>query len=276
MRIFDRIDRDLLDRRDSQLWMLAIAMIFILATGLAVLMYPAVSNFPEEVSGPILRRIFVGFCALSGLLVGYLIDRHLTIRRLRRELVEEHRRNKELREAGSEDILSSLPGFGQFQDRLSMEFRRASRSQTALSLLVVHVTTSEKLNDPVEIREAQADAAKTLLRKLRGEDSIHQISPGVFGIVLPGLARAQATRVLERLAEGLHDASGASARFRFDIRASSYPEDAATAREMEEIARAGLPQARLEVEPAGGIAVLAGPPSGTAESGEENGEGRAA
>jgi len=275
MRIFDRIDPTTLDHRDTQLWVLALGMIFILACGLAVLMYPAVFNAPVvEVSGLFFRRLFLAFCVMSALLVGYLMDRHLTIRRLRRDLVEEHRRNLELRERGSEDILSSLPGLGQFQDRLSMEFRRASRSQTPLSLLVVNVTSSEKLRDPADIREALADAAKTLIRKLRGEDSIHQLYPGLFGIVLPGLARAHATRVLERLVEGLHDASGASSRFAFEVRTSSYPEDTNSAREMEEIARASFPRPRTELNPPGALPVLVEEPAGVAGEGAEDPKGR--
>lgn len=246
MPIFDRIDPLMLDRRDTQLWILASAMILILTSGLAVLMYPAVFNLPMEVSGPILRRAFLSFCVLSLLFVGYLTERHLTIRHLRRDLVEEHRRNLELRDRASADILSSLPGLGHFQDRLSMEFRRASRSQMPLSLLVIQVHPSERLGDPSERQAALADAAKTLMRKLRGEDSIHQLCLGVFGIVLPSLTRLQVSRVTERLAEGLHDASGADRRFTFEIRGCSYPDEVTTARELEETARLSCRQAQVD------------------------------
>jgi hypothetical protein len=41
--------------------------------------------------------------------------------------------------------------------------------------------------------------------------------------------------------EGLHDASGASTRFLFDVHVINYPEHAGTAREMEEAARSLFP-----------------------------------
>ena len=48
MRIFDRIDPLNLNRRQWELWVLALSVILILTTGLALLMYPtAFSNDPS-------------------------------------------------------------------------------------------------------------------------------------------------------------------------------------------------------------------------------------
>jgi hypothetical protein len=67
-----------------QLSVLVIVTIIVLATGLALLMYPAVFSNQAVPSGRTLRIGFFGFCALSVLLVGYLVDRQMTIRQLRR------------------------------------------------------------------------------------------------------------------------------------------------------------------------------------------------
>jgi GGDEF domain-containing protein len=241
MRIFDRIEAATLDRRDVQLWVLALGMIFVLAAGLALLMYSAISAPAEALSGPVVWKGFYGFCILSILLVSYLLERQMVIRKLRRALEEERRQNIQLRHQASADLLETLQGFGHFQDRLSMEFRRATHIQQALSLLVVRLRPSRRLTNSEEIATAWGDAAKVLVRKLRGEDSVYLFAPGVFGIVLPGVLSADANRVVERLAEGLTDASGASERFSFDIQAVNYPEHVAAAIEMEQLARSYLP-----------------------------------
>jgi hypothetical protein len=139
MRVFDRVDPTMLDRRELHLWLLAITVILILATGTALLMYPAVFSGPIVLSGPTLRRTFFGFCALSILVAGYFLDRQLTIHQLRKQLVEEQSRMMQIRCEASAELLESLPGISHFQDRLAMEFRRASNTQQSLSLLTVHL-----------------------------------------------------------------------------------------------------------------------------------------
>jgi hypothetical protein len=50
-----------------------------------------------------------------------------------------------------------------------------------------------------------------------------------------------AYRISTRLTEGLHDASGASTRFLFDVHLINFPEHASTAWEMEEEAHSFFP-----------------------------------
>ena len=79
-----------------------------------------------------------------------------------------------------------------------------------------------------------------MTRKLPAEDSIYCLRRGVFGIVLPGVGTENAHRISTRLTEGLHDASGASSRFLFDVNLINYPEHASSAREMVEAVRSLL------------------------------------
>ncbi len=244
MQIFDRIDPATVDRREWQLWLLTLSVIIVLAAGMALLMYPTAFSQPIVLAGATLRKSFFGFCALSILLVGYLLDRQLVIRHLRRALIEEQTRNVRLRQEASADLLESLPGFGHFQDRLAMEFRRAVNLRQALSLLVVSLRAGRNFTDPAEIATAYGDAAKALVRKLRGEDSIYRFAHGVFAIVLPGVTGIDAHRVADRISEGLIDASGASDRFTSEARVINYPEHVGSAREMEQMARTFLPEGR--------------------------------
>src|SRR5208337_937136 len=125
MWIFDRIDPLNLDRRQWELCMLTLTVILILAVGMALLMYPEALSNDLIVSGSTKRKIFFGFCALSVLLVGYLLDRQIVIRQLRQRLAEERKRVVKIRHEASVDLLATLPGFDPFRDRLAMEHRRA-------------------------------------------------------------------------------------------------------------------------------------------------------
>ena len=253
MRIFDQIDPLNLNRRQWELWMLALTVILILAVGMALLMYPAALSNDLIVNGTTKRKIFFGFCALSVLLVGYFLDRQIVISQLRQRVAEEHQRFVAMRHEASVDLLATLPGFTLFRDRLAMEHRRAASTHLPLSLLVVQLEPSPQLPDKDEIDTAFGDAAKALTRKLRAEDSIYRFRRGVFAIILPGVGTENAYRILSRLTEGLHDASGASTRFSFDVHVINYPEHANSAREMEEAARCLFPTeclAAQEVEAA--------------------------
>ncbi len=236
MQIFDQIDPSKLDRRDTQLWMLALAMLVIFAGGIALLLYPAAFAVPVVLTGNFLKRMFLSFCVFSLLIVGYLMERRIVIQQLRRRLREEQRRARQLLNQASADLLHTLPGFEHFRDRLAMEFRRAAHSQTPLSLVIASLKPSYPLREGGEVESAYGDAAKALIGKLRGEDSIYLFRSGVFCVVLPGVSTENAHRVSARLTEGLTDASGASDRFSFILRVISYPEHAGTAREMERAA----------------------------------------
>ncbi len=242
MKIFDRVDPLTLDRREWQLWFLALTVILVLAVGLALLMYPAVFAHPVVLSGMTMRKSFFGFCALSVLVLAYLVDRQIVIAQLRKRLAEEQRLIIRVRHEASADLLATLPDFEHFQDRLTMEYRRAAATEQPLSLVMIVLKPSRTLSATIEVATAFGDAAKALVRKLRGEDSIYLFSPGVFCVVLPGVAADNAYRVANRLTEGLEDASGASSRFSFEVRAFNYPEHARSAREIEEAVRAFVPR----------------------------------
>ena len=241
MHVFDRIDPTTIDRRDWQLWLLAVAVILVLSGGVALLMYPAVFSEPLALSGSMFHQVFFAFCILCFLLVGYLMDRHILIRRLRHQLVEEHQRSVKLLEQASAELLQGLPGLDHFRDRLAMEVRRASTLQQPVSLLIVGLQPSRELKIAGGESTAFGDAAKSVIRRLRREDSIYIFRHGIFGIVLPATSASQAGRVMGRLQEGLTDAGGASGRFSFEIRLVNFPEHAGTTHELEKQAILAFP-----------------------------------
>src|SRR5271157_156781 len=231
--IFDKVSQKTLDRRDRQLSILALIMVVILGGGMALLMYPTVFGKAAVIPVAPSKTLFFGFCALCILMVVYLVNRMFVVRNLRGSLAEEREQLAQVLQQSSAELLGTLMGFSHFQDRLTMDFRRATQINEPLSMLLVHLKLSKVFAQGPQSQVALGDAAKVLSRKLRMEDSLFRLSDEVFGIVLPGAADASAQQTASRFAEGLADASGASNRFTTEIQVVNYPDHVSSASEME-------------------------------------------
>jgi GGDEF domain-containing protein len=248
VRLFDRVDSSSVEKRELQLAVFSVSVIAVLMAGLAVLMYPSIETHPVLFSARTLKISFLGFCGLSVLLIGYLVDRQILVHRLRHDVRAAEARFSELHKQVGKDLLDALSGMNHFQDRLTMEFRRAVNTRDTLSVMVVRLTPNANLGNPADVTAALGDAVKAISRRLRREDSLYHFSEGAFGIMLPGVNVQNARIVTARLAEGLHDVSGALERFSHDIKIFNYPQHAATASELEKAVRELLP-AELISEP---------------------------
>ena len=233
MRFFDGMPSGTLERREMQLILFACSTIIVLSGGLALFMYPVVFSQTGLTPTRTMSIAFFGFCALSILLAGYLLDRQATIGRLRQQIREERRRASEALKQASAELLEALPNFRSFQDQLSMEYRRDAAAKQNLSVLIISTRVHQALFEPSLNMSFLGDAAKAISRKLREQDSIYLLSHGHFGVILPGVDALTAKRVSVRLVEGLTDAAGASNRFSFRVDAISYPEQTSTAHDLE-------------------------------------------
>jgi GGDEF domain-containing protein len=232
-----------LERREFQLSLFASFSILVLAGGLALLMYPVVFSTREYSPTRASRIAFFGFCALSCLLAAYILDRQRTIHRLRVQLAMDRKRSSEALKQASADLLSTMPNFNTFEDRLTMEFRRAVAADLKLSVLVISIKLQGAFSEPSLEMSALGDAAKAISRKLREQDSIFILRPSYFGVILPGIDQKGVQRVVAKIAEGLPDAAGVSDRFSFKIEAISYPEQISSAHDLELAVSGWLPEA---------------------------------
>lgn len=240
MHIFDRLDPLKLDRRNAQLWMLAIALIVILVAGIALILYPAAFEETVNISGSWMRSIYFSFCVLSSLMVGYLMERRIAIRILSQRLKEEKGRNARLLQQASLELLETLPKFAHFQDQLTMDFRRATSANQPLSVIVIALAPGDS-HEADDLVNAYGDAAKSILRRMRREDSLYHFRPGVFGVLVPSAGAADANTVGKRLEEGLCEISGRDHRFSFDLKVINYPKDVSSAREIQNAAASAFP-----------------------------------
>ena len=228
MGTLNRTELDRLERRELQLTILAVVFVLVLAGGLAAFMYPLVFLHPVGNKWT-LRVAFFGFCALTVLFVGYLLEHQRTVRQLKQQLLAELERNVTLQQQASVDLLQSMPDQSYFWDRLTMEYRRAMSMQKTLSLLLV------------KAKAASSDAAKAMARKLRPTDSIYRLAPDLFALVLPETDAINAKRIAVRLQEELQEVRAKHGKA-FDITAHNYPEHVNSAHELEDIVKSLLPE----------------------------------
>jgi GGDEF domain-containing protein len=241
MATIDRQELDRLERRGMQLTIFSAVFVLVLASGLAMFMYPLVFVHPEgEANKWTLRVAFFGFCALTVLFVSYLFDRQRSFNKLKEQLLAELERNVALQLQASADILKSMPDQKYFWDRLTMEFRRSLTMEKTMSLVLVKVK-SAAATSANDRKSALGDAAKALSKKLRPTDSIYRLSDELFGIVLPETDTLNAKRIAIRLQEDLQTIR---ARYgtTFEITAHNYPEHVKSSHELEDIVKSVLPE----------------------------------
>ncbi len=232
-----------LERRELQLSLFAASAIAVLAAGLVLLMYPAVFANRESSSSRTPQIAFYGFCILSCLLVAYIVDRQLTIHRLRIQIAQERVQTSEALRRASADVLSAMPNASTFDDRLAMEFRRAATAELKLSVMVIAIKLNAPFTESDLAMSALGDSASAVSRKLRQQDSIFILRRTYFGVILPGLGQGSIQQVCERISEGLSDVAGASNRFSFKIETVSYPEQTSSAYDLELAVIGWLPEA---------------------------------
>jgi hypothetical protein len=239
MATINRQELDHLERRELQLTIMAAVFVFVLASGLAVFMYPLVFVHPDFANRWTLRVAFFGFCALTLLFIGYLLERQSTVRKLKQQILEELERNIEIRLQASADLLQTMPDINHFWDRLTMEYRRAMTMQKNLSLLLVRarVGAASAASDNAS---ALGDAAKAMSRKLRPTDSIYHLAPDLFGLVLPETDTLNAKRIAVRLQEELQSVRSKHGGT-FETTVHNYPDDAQSSHELEDIVKSMLP-----------------------------------
>src|ERR1700738_2969086 len=177
MATINRQELDHLDRRELQLTVVASVFVFVLASGLAVFMYPMVFVHPDAANKWTLRVAFFGFCTLTLLFIGYLLERQRTVSKLKQQILEELERNIELRLQASADLLQGMPDINHFWDRLTMEYRRAMSMQRNLTLLLVRAKLGAATAG-VDNTSALCDAAEAMSRKLRPTDSLYRLAAG--------------------------------------------------------------------------------------------------
>ena len=187
MLVYDKIRPEELDRRELQLTLLACSTILILGAGLALLMYPVVFSRSNAPTSMMLRNAFYGFCTLSALLAMYLVDRQMTILRLRRQIAEDRRRAAESRIEASAELLNADSRSDLVQGSAGHGIPPGGGRDQVLSVLVITVKLPEDVASTPTAISRLSDAAKAISRKLREQDSVYVLRPPASAPSFPTL-----------------------------------------------------------------------------------------
>src|SRR5262249_8130981 len=115
--------------------------------------------------------------------------------------------NQILHRLSSEDGLTRVANRRRFDEALEKECRRARRSRTSLSLIMIDIDSFKRYNDGYgdekgdECLKAVAKRLESLLK--RPGDLCARYGGEEFGIILPGTPPAGAFKVAERLRAGV-------------------------------------------------------------------------
>ena len=211
-----------LEVQDNRLWILTVALMFILGVSLLSFMFPAVFWFADErkFSAPV--RAFVGFGILQLLSLIYIVQKQSSVRTLRTRLYEALSAASRNESAVLATAFLALPGNTQLKDSLSMEYRRAASSHETLSLIL--------LDCPDAPAEFMGKIAKQLAPALGRKEALYRCSEHTLVAILPGVPLKNAES-LGYLAKVLFEQISPSAGVR--VVATAYPEKAESYSELK-------------------------------------------
>ncbi len=232
----EETDLRALERREGQLWLLAIVMITVLAAGLVLTAWPMLRSGQADRT----QKAFLGLVVLTLLFNAYLIERQGKIKKLRRRLIESEARNLAVVLQASKTLLASLPGEEQFNDRLAMDVKRATALGQPISVVAFKIEMPADSAEELK-SEAWGQAAELIVPHLKEGESLYRRAEGVFCMLHVACPHDDAEHAAATLGEALAtDERMMKLAARIRTRVTTYPDDTQSLHEMEQLAVRGL------------------------------------
>jgi GGDEF domain-containing protein len=211
-----------IDRQEWQLWLLAVVLVLLLGVSLLSFMFPSAFWFSDERMAGAPQRAFLGFIVLLGLVLMYMVQRQVEVRRLRRRLREALMSAAETEKRALAAAFDSIPGVQQFQDSLSMEFRRASVAGDPMAVVFFDVSSPG-----VEEMGRVAQVFRLMMR--RGE-GLFRLADNAIAVILPGARTADARSFAGQAEQNVR---GQLAGERITATVTCYPEGSTSLAELQ-------------------------------------------
>ena len=197
-----------LERRDWELWILALAMVGILAAGYFFVIFPVVflGQKTININASVSPQLLIGQLVLVLLFLVYLVHKHMQLRSLRTESTIE---TVNFQIAHSQLLLDPLTKAltrSALEEILAKEIKRVGRSQGMIALLYVDVNDFKKVNNRyghISGDLVLTEVGAILKNCVRGSDYIIRMGGDEFLSVLVDTDESGAEVVKRRINQGV-------------------------------------------------------------------------
>lgn len=195
---------DRLQRRDWELWSIALLLLTAFAGGIVAYFYWQSTGSGDTGTIPlgVLWQVLFALVALIVLLNAYLIDRKRSLAQLWRRYLLQSQELVLAREEASLDPLTEVFSRRHFDYTVRKEVQRCERTERPLSFLLVGLVDFEQVNKQhghLVGDQVLKIVAVTLLSTLRATDMVFRYDGDHFMVLLPDTSRHGANQAEERL-----------------------------------------------------------------------------
>ncbi len=183
------------------------------------------------------------FSSSSGQLLGYVY--------MIRDITEEKRAEENIRFMAYHDMLTGLPNRVSLNERFSLELSRAERKQHCIGVMALDFDNFKIVNDSLGHYAGDLllqELARRLQGCLRKSDTVARTGGDEFAILLPEIrGKSDAGKVAEKIRQSMEapfELKGEKLQGAVSIGISLYPEHAASAKRLLEIADQAMYEAK--------------------------------
>lgn len=193
-----------IERRDWELWSLALVALGIMTFGLVLVLVPALSSEDRSihVSATITREMLVGIILLMGMFLVYLVKKQLQIRAARLQSITETWNYEVSHVQMLMDPLTRVFNRSALNEMLSKEIKRAQRNKTMMAFIYVDVDNFKNVNTSYGHLFGDlvlAEVGGILKGSIRGSDFVVRMGGDEFLVALAETNEAGGAIVKNRI-----------------------------------------------------------------------------
>jgi len=193
-----------IERRDSELWLLALTGVGLLAAGLFFVLLPAVFMGQRTINlrADISPQLLLGLIVLVLMFIAYLVVKQIDIRRKRFESVADEWHSEVTNVRLLMDPLAQVYSRHAVTEMLSKEVKRAQRQQYGIVFVYAGVNDFKGVNrryGPLSAELVLTEVGALLKRCVRGSDYVIRMFDDEFLVALIATGASGAERVTSRV-----------------------------------------------------------------------------
>lgn len=198
------------EKRDWELWVLAMAVLGVLAGGFFFVLVPAVFLGQQTLylRATISPQLLFGLLIMVLALIIYLVEKHLQLRRLRFKSFVEAWNFEVSHVQMMIDPLTQAYSRGALEDLLMKEIKRAQRNQSSLVFLYSDINDFKRVNTRFGHLSGDlvlAEVGALLKQCVRGSDYVIRMGGDEFLVALVDTSLAGATVVKQRMHQRIEE-----------------------------------------------------------------------